>query len=73
MAGITFVGPVADGGGQVGAPGAISPDIRIGAFAPVTGMGFEFVGAVGFGLPGDDLNFPDALAGDVMFRCRQSA
>ncbi|HEU4428207.1 MAG TPA: matrixin family metalloprotease [Myxococcota bacterium] len=67
VAGITFVGPVADGGGAVGAPGATTPDIRIGAFEPVIGTGFEFVGAVGFGPPGDDLNFPDALAGDVMF------
>jgi hypothetical protein len=67
VAGISFVGPVADGGGAVGAPGATTPDIRIGAFEPVTGSNFEFLGAVGFGPPGDDLNFPDALAGDVMF------
>ena len=66
-AGISFVGPVADGGGDVGAPGATTPDIRVGAFHPVPGSGFEFVGAVGYGPPGDDLNFPDPVAGDVMF------
>jgi len=67
VAGVTFVGPVADGGGAIGATGATTPDLRIGAFEPVPGTGFEFVGAVGFGPPGDDLHFPDALAGDVMF------
>ncbi len=67
VAGITFVGPVADGGGDFGATGATSPDIRIAAFAPLAGSGFSFVGAVGFGPPGDDLNFPDPVAGDVAF------
>jgi hypothetical protein len=66
-AGISFVGPVADGGGQIGAPGATTPDIRVGAFAPVVGSGFDFVGAVGWGPPGDDLNFPDPVAGDIQF------
>jgi hypothetical protein len=51
----------------VGAPGATSPDIRIGAFDPVVGTGFQFVGAVGWGPPGDDLNFPDPVAGDIQF------
>lgn len=66
-AGITFTGPQADSGLPVGASGATAPDIRIGAFLPVAGSGFDFVGAVGFGPPGDDLNFPDPLAGDVLF------
>jgi hypothetical protein len=72
VAGITFTGPVADGGGPMGATGSNTPDIRVGAFDPVIGSGFEFVGAVGFGPPGDDLNFPDALAGDVMFNLASS-
>ncbi len=52
-------------------PGATSvnnyPDIRISAFMPDVGHSFGNVGAVGFGPPGDDLNFPDALAGDIIF------
>lgn len=36
------------------------PDIRIGAY--VFG---DFAGGAGFGPPGDDLSFPDALAGDL--------
>ncbi len=67
VAGITFVGPIADSGLPVGNAAATSPDLRIGAFNPVIGTGFEYVGAVGFGPPGDDLNFPDAFAGDIMF------
>ncbi|MDJ0789645.1 MAG: hypothetical protein QNK05_22855 [Myxococcota bacterium] len=64
---IEFVGPVADAGLPIGSVGATDPDIRIAAFVPVAGSGFQFVGGVGFGPPGDDLNFPDALAGDVSF------
>lgn len=43
-------------------------DIRIGAFHAVAGSGFSFVGAVGYGPPGNDLNsfFRDALAGDII-------
>ncbi len=67
VAGVTFVGPVTDPGLAVGAPTATTPDIRIGAFAAAPGSGFEFVGAVGYGPPGDDLNFPDPVAGDVIF------
>jgi hypothetical protein len=67
VAGISFVGPVADSGLPVASPGATTPDIRIGAFAAVPGSNFSYLGAVGFGPPGDDLNFPDPLAGDVMF------
>ncbi len=71
VAGITFVGPIADGGGAFGATGATSPDIRIAAFAPLANSGFSFVGAVGFGPPGDDLNFPDPVAGDIAFNLAQ--
>ncbi|RIL01326.1 MAG: hypothetical protein DCC71_18120 [Proteobacteria bacterium] len=66
VSGITFVGPVA--GGNAPLMGSVtSPDIRIGAFAAVPSSGFSWVGAVGFGPPGDDLFFPDAVAGDVAF------
>lgn len=71
VAGIVFVDPVTDSGLPVASPGATSPDIRIGAFQPVPSSGFSFVGAVGFGPPGDDLNFPDPFAGDVMFNLAQ--
>ena len=69
--GVSFVGPVADGGGAMGTSGSTVPDIRIGAFAAATGSSFSFAGAFGFGPPGDDLNFPDALAGDVFFNIGQ--
>jgi hypothetical protein len=66
VAGIDFVGPVADAGLPVGGAGATSPDIRIGAFDPSGVCCFNFVAGVGFGPPGDDLHFPDPLAGDLM-------
>ena len=66
VAGVSFVGPVADPGLPVGSPGATTPDIRVGAFEPVPFSGFDFVAGVGFGPPGDDLNFPDPLAGDIL-------
>ncbi len=66
-ANIEFVGPIADPGLPSGAAGATSPDIRIGAFQPVQGTGFEGLGAVGYGPPFDDLGFPDAQAGDIYF------
>ena len=72
VAGIQFVGPVADPGLPMAGPGATAPDIRVGAFAPVAGSNFSFIGAVGFGPPGDDEHFPDPLAGDVMFNLAQS-
>jgi len=53
---------VADPGGDFGT--ATYPDIRIGAFSFGAG---DFAGAAGFGPPGDDLNYPDALAGDIAF------
>jgi hypothetical protein len=68
---VKFVGPIDDPnpGSPLpsGGAGAITPDIRIGAFNPVPGSGFNFVGGVGFGPPGDDINFPDPFAGDIMF------
>lgn len=60
-ANITFV-KVADQGGNFGT--VTTPDIRIGAFS--FGVG-DFAGAAGFGPPGNDIGFPDALAGDVAF------
>lgn len=71
VADIAFVGPIADSGLPVGSAAATSPDIRVGAFQPVGGSGFAGIAGVGFGPPGDDLNFPDALAGDVMFNLAQ--
>lgn len=53
---------VTDPGGAFGT--VTAPDIRIGAFSFGAG---DTAGAAGFGPPGDDLNFPDALAGDVAF------
>lgn len=60
-ANIQFV-QVADQGGDFGT--ATAPDIRIGAFSFGAG---DPAGAAGFGPPGDDINFPDALAGDIAF------
>jgi hypothetical protein len=66
VSGITFVGPVAGGNGPM--MGSVTaPDIRIGAFVAVPNSGFSFVGAVGFGPPGNDLFFPDAISGDIAF------
>ena len=66
VSGITFVGPVAGGNGPM--MGTVTaPDIRIGAFVAVPNSGFSFVGAVGFGPPGNDLFFPDAISGDIAF------
>jgi hypothetical protein len=47
-----------------GAPfaGSTTPDIRIGAFHFAPG---DFAGAAGFGPPGNDNSFPDAVAGDL--------
>jgi len=67
VAGVTFQGPVADAGLPLGAAGATTPDLRIAAFAAVPGTGFEWVGAVGYGPPGNDLLFPDPVAGDIVF------
>jgi hypothetical protein len=60
-ANLVFV-KVADQGGDFGT--VTAPDIRIGAFSFGAG---DNAGAAGFGPPGDDPNFPDALAGDIAF------
>ncbi len=51
---------VADQGGDFGT--VTAPDIRIGAFSFGAG---DPAGGAGFGPPGDDINFPDPLAGDL--------
>ena len=53
---------VADQGGNFGT--VTQPDIRIGAFS--FGVG-DYAGAAGFGPPGNDVNFPDPLSGDIAF------
>jgi hypothetical protein len=58
-ANIQFV-KVADQGGNFGA--VTYPDIRIGEFSFGAG---DTAGAAGFGPPGDDVDYPDALAGDI--------
>jgi hypothetical protein len=58
-ANIQFV-EVADSGSPMA--GSTTPDIRIGAFHFAPG---DFAGAAGFGPPGNDNSFPDALAGDL--------
>jgi hypothetical protein len=60
-ANLVFV-QVTDQGGDFGT--VTAPDIRIGAFSFGAG---DNAGAAGFGPPGDDQNFPDALAGDIAF------
>ncbi len=67
VAGVQFFGPLPDAGLPIGGPTSTSPDIRIGAFTAVVGSGFQYVGAVGYGPPGDDINFPDPVAGDIVF------
>jgi hypothetical protein len=67
VAGISFVGPVSDPGLAIGAPPATTPHNRNAAFSPVASAGFSFVGAVGYGPPGNDLFFPDPVAGDIVF------
>ena len=59
---------VADNGAVAGdssIPASYAVDIRIGAFHSVPNSGFAGIGAAGFGPPGNDLFFPDALAGDI--------
>lgn len=58
-ANIKFI-EVADSGAPMA--GSTTPDIRIGAFHFSLG---DFAGGVGFGAPGNDPLFPDALAGDL--------
>lgn len=54
-----------------GAPfaGTTTPDIRIGAWHFPIG---DFAGGAGWGPPGDDLGFPDALAGDLALNDRNA-
>jgi len=60
---------VSDNGAPSGGsnPNSYAVDIRIGAFHSMNASSFSFAGAVGYGPPGNDLNFPDALAGDIIF------
>jgi hypothetical protein len=58
-ANLVFV-EVPDAGGDFGT--VTAPDIRIGAFSFAPG---DLAGGAGFGPPGNDLLFPDALAGDI--------
>jgi hypothetical protein len=72
VANITFVGPVTDPGNPLGATGASTPMIRIGAFA----LDEEFwgvPGAIGIGPPGfgGHENFP--YSGDVVFNLNRTA
>jgi hypothetical protein len=48
-------------------PNSYAVDIRIGAFHSVPGSAFSSFGAVGYGPPGNDWLFPDALSGDIIF------
>ncbi len=65
VANITFVGPVSDSGQPVAAPGATTPNIRIGAFAAIPGQWFQYRSAIGIGPPGPF--FEDPFSGDVIF------
>jgi hypothetical protein len=56
---------VADSGASFA--GSTAPDIRIGAFHFPEG---DFAGGAAWGPPGDDLQFPDALAGDLALNDR---
>jgi hypothetical protein len=62
-ANINFIYSPTDTGLPVNDPGAALPEIRIGAFNPVPGSGFNFVGAVGFAPPPNG----GTLEGDVLF------
>jgi hypothetical protein len=64
-ANITFVGPQTDLGQPFGSPGAIAPEIRIGAFTPDPALFFNNAGAIGYGPPGPFGEFP--LSGDIIF------
>jgi hypothetical protein len=63
-ANLTFV-KVADSSAAFA--GATAPDIRIGAYHFPIG---DFAGGAGWGPPGNDLLFPDALAGDLALNDR---
>ncbi len=67
---ITFQYVATDTGapaGNTADPNSYAVDIRIGAFAAsVANNPFGSIAGVGYGPPGNDLNFPDALAGDIL-------
>jgi len=69
-ANITFIGPETDLGQPFGSPGAIAPDIRIGAFTPDPALFFNNSGAIGYGPPGPFGEFP--LSGDILFNINQT-
>lgn len=73
VADIEFV-QVTDPGDPIAAPGSVTPNIRISAFAPMVGHSFEGTGAVGFGPPGfildPELDFPES--GDIIFNLHGS-
>jgi hypothetical protein len=60
---INFIYSPTDTGLPVNDPGAALPEIRIGAFNPVPGSGFNFVGGEGFAPPPNG----GTLEGDVLF------
>jgi len=75
VANIRFV-QTPDSGELLGASSAVSPHIRIGAYAPAAGSFLEFAGAIGIAPPGylydwdtDEftVNYSQTLAGDVIF------
>jgi hypothetical protein len=70
VANVRFVGPVTDPGLPVAAPGATTPNIRIGAFQAVPDAAppddwFKYTSAIGIGPPGPF--FEDPFSGDVIF------
>jgi hypothetical protein len=73
-ANIVFVGPLADVGMDIGAVGATSPNIRIGAFMPDPEHWFAGAGAIGFGPPGPPNPVDDfPLAGEILFNLARPA
>lgn len=73
VANIRFVGPLADDGMPVGAEGATSPNIRIGAFAADENHWFADSGATGFGPPGPSGADFFPLSGDILFNLARAA
>jgi hypothetical protein len=71
-ANITFVGPITDDGDPLGATGASSPMIRIGAYTLNQNI-WGVPGAIGIGPPGfgGHENFP--YSGDVIFNLNRTA
>lgn len=65
VANVKFVGPNIDSGMPVAGAGAVTPNIRIGAFQAVPGKWFQYGSAIGIGPPGPF--FEDPFSGDVIF------